>query len=320
MSINIDTKNINDLINIIYYQIDDNFVIKNNTIYENLKLCEDRLSKISNNKLIYICLYIIFLSKIKTIKSKNNNYKNTFLMINNDINNDVNNLYNFNEKIKKFIFDNGYKYNTVYNMLLNYYKKYEVLKYYPTSEIIKKLNDLNKIDYNLNNLYYSLNPTILYNKKENSFDIKNSINTYYYINNINNDIDKFKKSLIIVRGISGSGKTTFSNIFGDVSLSYDLYSEIEDGKYKKLTNNELDKAKKYNLLWVKNLMEQNVKKIFVNNQFLKYDNLKNYIELAKKYKYYVFVLILENINNTKNVHNVTNKEINKFKKIFEFKL
>lgn len=312
----INTKSIKNIINVIFYQIDDNFVIKNNTVYENLKICEDRLNKISNNKLIHICLYVIFLSKIKTINSKDSNYKNTFLKNNKD----VDNLYNFTEKIKLFIKDNGYKYNDVFNKLLNYYAKYEGLKYLPTSKKINKLNELNKIDYNLNNLYYSLNPTIIYNKQENLFDIKNSINSYYYINNVNNDIDKFKKSLIIVRGISGSGKTTFSNIFGDISLSYDLYSEIEDGNYSKLTNNELEKAKKYNLIWVKNLMEQNVKKIFINNQFLKYNNLDDYIKLAKSYNYNVFVLIAENINNTKNVHNVTNKEINNYKKIFEFKL
>jgi Mor family transcriptional regulator len=61
-------------------------------------------------------------------------------------------------------------------------------------------------------------------------------------------------------------------------------------------------------------------KIAVANTFTQEWEMESYFELAKKYNYTVFTIIIENRHNGKNVHNVPEDKIQQMKNRFNIKL
>ena len=133
-----------------------------------------------------------------------------------------------------------------------------------------------------------------------------------------------EKILYIVRGIPGSGKSTFAKTLGGTHIEADQYFVDVDGNYN-FDGGKIKLAHEYcraqTEAWMRTDGTQvNVDRIVVSNTFTQEWEMKPYFELAKEYGYKVFTIIVENRHGGKNVHNVPDEAIDKMRKRFEIKL
>ena len=119
------------------------------------------------------------------------------------------------------------------------------------------------------------------------------------------------KTLIIIRGVSGCGKSTIANYIKEITnpnietLHYeaDMFFYDNDGYYR-FDASQLPSAHN----WCKNsvmvAMDTNIDQIIVSNTFTTEWELKPYLDLAEEYGYNVFSMIVENRHGNKDTHNV----------------
>ena len=135
-------------------------------------------------------------------------------------------------------------------------------------------------------------------------------------------IAKNNKNLILVRGISGSGKSTFAEEFLypiSLLISTDDFFMI-DGEYQfdseLLAENHL-KCLKSVESEMKDPHEDICPNIVVHNTFTQSWEMKLYKELADKYGYNFYTIIVENRHGSNSVHNVPDHIISKQRDRFE---
>lgn len=111
-------------------------------------------------------------------------------------------------------------------------------------------------------------------------------------------------TITLVRGVSGSGKSSLVNwVFDDraTHIETDMYF-MKDGEY------EFDQSKlKVAHSWCQHKTEESMKNkenIVVSNTFTTEWEMKPYLDLAEKYGYTVFTVIVENRHGNKDIHNV----------------
>jgi predicted kinase len=145
------------------------------------------------------------------------------------------------------------------------------------------------------------------------------------MNHKNNNI--MNKKLYIVRGLPGSGKSTFAlDLVGSDFLvcEADKYFMV-DGEYK-FDGSKLKEAHES----CRNLVETYMKDSLVNDQFYREIAVSNtftqewemqaYIDLAKQYGYMVFTVIVENRHGGVNQHGVPDEALTRMRDRFEVKL
>ena len=137
-----------------------------------------------------------------------------------------------------------------------------------------------------------------------------------------------EKILYIVRGLPGSGKSTFAKkLVGDDFLvcEADKYFSDAEGNYN-FDVTKLKDAHKWCHDRVETYMKDSLvndqwyREIAVSNTFTQEWEMQPYFELAKKYDYTVFVTIVENYHGGKNVHGVPDDKLEVMRNRFEFKL
>ena len=138
-----------------------------------------------------------------------------------------------------------------------------------------------------------------------------------------------EKILYIVRGIPGSGKSTFAEkLVGHDFLVCEAdkyFVDKETGEYK-FDFTKIKEAHKFCQDLVETYMKDSLlndqfyREIAVSNTFTQEWEMEHYFELAKKYGYTVFTLVVENRHGGKNLHNVPDEIIEKMKQRFEIKL
>ena len=133
--------------------------------------------------------------------------------------------------------------------------------------------------------------------------------------------------LFLVRGLPGSGKTSFASaIWNDYAVC-----EADKFFYDKEGNYNFDPTKlKEAHAWCKNEVEskmiehqnnqQYYPEIAVSNTFTQEWEMEIYYEMAKRYNYRVHTLIVENRHGSENIHDVPAEKIKQMKKRFEIKL
>jgi hypothetical protein len=133
--------------------------------------------------------------------------------------------------------------------------------------------------------------------------------------------------LFLVRGLPGSGKTSFASaIWNDYAVC-----EADKFFYDKEGNYNFDPSKlKEAHNWCKNEVEirmqdhqnnqQYYPEIAVSNTFTQEWEMEDYFKLAGKYGYKVVSLILENRHGSQNVHGVPDEKLQIMKDRFEIKL
>jgi predicted kinase len=140
--------------------------------------------------------------------------------------------------------------------------------------------------------------------------------------------DIAKPIIFLVRGIPGSGKSTFAKHIWDdfVICEADKYFvNKETGEY----NFDPSKLKEAHE-WCRNEVETRMKdhqanpqyypEIVVSNTFTQEWEMQSYMDLAKKYGYRVTTLIIENRHGGSNIHNVPEETLDRMRQRFEVKL
>ena len=128
-----------------------------------------------------------------------------------------------------------------------------------------------------------------------------------------------EKILYIVRGIPGSGKSTFAKQLTANVFEADHYFYDNDGNYNFIPS-EIKEAHKECREFVGHAMTSGIKKIAVSNTFTQEWEMEPYFELAKEHGYMVFSIIVENRHGNTNEHNVPEDKIEQMKNRFEIKL
>lgn len=135
------------------------------------------------------------------------------------------------------------------------------------------------------------------------------------------------KVLTLVRGLPGSGKSTFANfVWNDYAIC-----EADKFFYDKEGNYNFDASKlKQAHEWCRNEVETRMKdneanpqyypEIVVSNTFTQEWEMEAYYELAKKYDYLVISIIVENRHGGKNVHGVPEEKLEQMRNRFQIKL
>jgi predicted kinase len=121
-----------------------------------------------------------------------------------------------------------------------------------------------------------------------------------------------EKMIYLVRGIPGSGKSTFAKQLTSNVFEADHYFYDNDGNYNFIAS-EIKEAHKECQQYVGYAMESNTPKIAVSNTFTQEWELQPYYELAIKYGYYVTSIIV-------NEHGVPEDKIQLMKNRFEIKI
>ena len=128
------------------------------------------------------------------------------------------------------------------------------------------------------------------------------------------------KTLYIVRGVPGSGKSTFAQSLDCPVFEADQYFiDSETGEYK-FDGSKIKLAHNWCKLRVEHSMEDDFQKIAVSNTFTQEWEMDAYYELAKQYGYRVFSLIVENRHGGVNEHGVPEDKLELMKNRFEVKL
>lgn len=132
-----------------------------------------------------------------------------------------------------------------------------------------------------------------------------------------------EKLLFIVRGLPGSGKSTFAKtLVGEKDYCHkeaDMFFVDGKGNYK-FNPSQLKEAHTWCNEEVEFLMKYEHSRIVVSNTFTQEWEMESYYELAKKYGYTVFSIIVENRHDGVNTHGVPDDKINQMKNRFNIKL
>ena len=131
------------------------------------------------------------------------------------------------------------------------------------------------------------------------------------------------KTLYIVRGLPGSGKSTLArNLVGKKDYCHkeaDMFFVDEKGEYA-FKAWRLKEAHDWCRKEVERLMQQEHESIAVSNTFTREWEMKSYFELAEKYGYRTFTIVVENRHRGENVHGVPADKIQEMKDRFEIML
>ena len=131
------------------------------------------------------------------------------------------------------------------------------------------------------------------------------------------------KTLYIVRGVPGSGKSTFAKTLGGTHFETDMFF-MKDGEYK-FEPSKIKEAHK----WCQDSVEQAMllnhttgenETIVVSNTFTQEWEMQPYYAMAEGWDYRVFSIIVENRHGGINQHGVPEDKLQTMKDRFEVKL
>jgi predicted kinase len=138
-----------------------------------------------------------------------------------------------------------------------------------------------------------------------------------------------EKILYIVRGIPGSGKSTFAKMLvGEDFLVCEAdkyFIDKETGEYN-FDFTKIKEAHKFCQDTVESYMKDSLvndqfyREIAVSNTFTQEWEMRPYFELAKNYGYKVFSVIVENRHGGTNQHEVPEEVLTKMRERFEITL
>lgn len=129
------------------------------------------------------------------------------------------------------------------------------------------------------------------------------------------------KTLILLRGLPGAGKSTFANYIWESKAIFeaDKYFYDDKGNYK-WNGDLLEQAHQWCQKGVEDAMVDNFGEIIVSNTLTTEKEIEPYMVLAEKYGYSVVSLVVENRHGNSSQHNVPEDALIKMKNRFTIKL
>ena len=122
------------------------------------------------------------------------------------------------------------------------------------------------------------------------------------------------KTLYILRGVSGAGKTTLAKTLeatlpdSKAIAADDFWYLLGDGEYA-FDISRLGEAHNWCKKRFLNCMNYDTKNVILHNTSTSDKEIQPYLDLALKYDYKVVSLIVENLHGNKSVHNVPDKTL-----------
>ncbi len=128
----------------------------------------------------------------------------------------------------------------------------------------------------------------------------------------------------MLRGLPGSGKSTFAGILSEggrypVYCIDDYFTDPETGSYQ-FVYSENFKAYESCRQGVEKSMKEACPRIIVENVFSMEWEMDGYFSLASKHGYQVHVLTVENRHNGRNIHGISEEQLQKMAEKFKVKL
>lgn len=127
------------------------------------------------------------------------------------------------------------------------------------------------------------------------------------------------KVLYVVRGLPGSGKSTFAKSLGGVHFEADMYFIDENGAYN-FDPTKIKIAHNWCMIQTQKAMVDGEPKIVVSNTFTQEWEMETYFKLANENGYQVYSIIVENRHEGKNTHGVPDDKLQIMKDRFQIKL
>lgn len=128
------------------------------------------------------------------------------------------------------------------------------------------------------------------------------------------------KTLILLRGLPGSGKSTVAKLFPKAPhYEADMYFMDADGNYK-FDPTQLKMAHNWCAIQTQKAMLDEYPVIVVSNTFTQKWEMDTYYGLADMHGYQVASLIVENRHGGENIHGVPADKLEIMKNRFEIKL
>jgi predicted kinase len=134
----------------------------------------------------------------------------------------------------------------------------------------------------------------------------------------------FPGSLILLRGLPGSGKTEFAELISEngkypVFSVDDYFTNSDTGEYSFIYDkNHL--AYKSCIDKTEAALKNKLLKVIVHNTFTMLWELEPYFKLASENRYKLFVLTVEKYHAGKNNHGVTDEQLRKMAEKYSVKL
>lgn len=131
-------------------------------------------------------------------------------------------------------------------------------------------------------------------------------------------------SLILLRGLPGSGKTTLAHLLSE-NGKYPYYS-VDDYFTDEVTGAYSFVFKSNYLAYkqceerTREAMHNNQAKVIVHNTFTINWELEIYFKLALEFKYAIFVCTVENYHAFKNIHDIHDEQLKKMAEKYKVKL
>jgi predicted kinase len=127
------------------------------------------------------------------------------------------------------------------------------------------------------------------------------------------------KQLFLIRGLPGSGKSTFAKTFKTVE-HYEADMFFMRGNGYEFDATKLKAAHEWCQDMVFMSMKRNEPTIVVSNTFTQEWEMEAYYKLAEQYGYQVTSLVVENRHGGVNTHGVPDDKLEQMKNRFEIKL
>ncbi|MDD5648867.1 MAG: AAA family ATPase [Candidatus Nanoarchaeia archaeon] len=125
-----------------------------------------------------------------------------------------------------------------------------------------------------------------------------------------------EKSLVILRGLPGSGKSSLASLLSKAICSADDYLINREGEYI-WTESRVIQAHEWCKRKCERFMKKQISLVVIDNVSVKSKDMRPYRKLAKEYGYKVYSVIVENRHKGINTHNVSKEIMKSMRKKFE---